>query len=99
MMEIDENETSKGDGEKAQEDKPVSKRRLLKKVVIGTAAAAVVGIGAALILKNGLKTSALQPNAAKAVAKTLMTARLAQPRKPQQTAHRMPLRLQRRQLT
>ena len=45
MMEIDENETSKGDGEKAQEDKPVSKRRLLKKVVIGTAAAAVVGIG------------------------------------------------------
>ncbi|MDO5800712.1 MAG: hypothetical protein Q4Q56_03335 [Coriobacteriia bacterium] len=77
MMEIDENETSKGDGEKAQEDKPVSKRRLLKKVVIGTAAAAVVGIGAALILKNGLKTSALQPNAAKAVAKTLTDSTLS----------------------
>ena len=76
-MEIDENETSKGDGEKAQEDKPVSKRRLLKKVVIGTAAAAVVGIGAALILKNGLKTSALQPNAAKAVAKTLTDSTLS----------------------
>lgn len=71
MKEIDENEATKGDDEKVQEDKPVSKRRLLKKVVIGTAAAAVVGIGAALILKNGLKTSALQPNAAKAVAKPL----------------------------
>ena len=71
MKEIDENKSHKGDGEEAQEGKPVSKRQLLKKVVIGTAAVAVIGIGTALILKNGLKTSSLQPNAVKAVAKTL----------------------------
>lgn len=71
MKEIDENETPKGDGEKVQEGKPVSKRQLLKKVIISTAAAAVVCIGAAFIFKNGLKTSSLQPNAAKVVANTL----------------------------
>ena len=71
MKETDENETPKDDNEKTQDSKPVSKRRLLKKAVIGTAAAAVIGIGTAFILKNGLKTNSLQPNAAKAAAKTL----------------------------